>query len=253
MQWSKAYNTPKRWDRNLKPLAVDVGAWQKRIDEIVGLNAEGQSIIVLSWAQDITQRVFGEETPRYWTRRLALGTGYRYWRVPRWVLEKRVERGVYWDSWERSRWSISDEHGPVDKGPPPAEFFEPWHHIADHEEGEKCCTRALYSDTSWGPSGSKCWGEYRDFAEGDLGVIRQAKQEMDLAKQKDPYRPLTLPEIAEIELSAMKQVQRIKQMERQAELDRMTEFNRLHAWRIFETDPGRLHHGRWHFLRRANK
>jgi hypothetical protein len=214
--------------------------YQERINERVGLNKDGRPILRLVWGQDAMQRAFNEETPRYWTRRAKFGESYSYWRVPRFMLEKRMEPEQYAPAWEASRWAIKDEYGvPVDKGPPPPEYYTFAYLCATHErEGEDgwaaCCTRAFYTNRT------RCWGEYRAPTESDLDLVSRAMREMEADKFRDPYRPLTPAELAETELAANMQVERAAEQMEAYEADMLRDFNRLHGHRLFE-GPNSFH------------
>lgn len=234
-----ALNNPKLWHQPLKPY-FDVASYQQRIDGRVGLNKDGHSIIRLSWGQDIWQRAFNEETPRYWTRRMKVGGGYQYWRVPRWILEKRLEPEQYVDAWEASRWSMTDASGaPIDKGPPPPEYYTFAYLCAEHEgDGEDgyaaCCTRAYYTNRT------RCWGEYRVPSEDDFQLISRAVQVMEADKFRDPYRPLTSAELTETELAANMAVERANEEFERYEAAMVRDFNKLHGHRVFE-GPNSFH------------
>lgn len=210
-------DTPARWNRYLKPW-LDVEGWQRRIDQIVGLNKRGQSIIRLVWAQDATQYIFGEEIPRYWTRRQKREGKQVWWTVPRWVFEKRLEPELYVDSWNATRHFYTDDAGnALDKGPAPDEYFTWMMECARHEEPGSdgwpaCCTRAFYTDRS------RCWGSYRSPSDDDLDLLRQAVRQMESDPYSDPYSPLSYAQLCELEVAANKQVERAE--EHLAELGR---------------------------------
>ena len=233
-------DNPSRWDKRLKPY-FDVAGYQHRIDQIVGLNKDAKSIIRLTWGQDAEQFAFDERTPRYWTRRRKDGEGYRYWTVPRWMLERRIEPEQYAPSWEATRWALTDADGkPVDKGPPPSEYYIFAYLCAEHEAVDPsngwahCCTRAYYTDRS------RCWGKYRPPSEDDLQLVARAVREMDAAPYRDPYRPLTKEELQEIEVAANMQAERAAMEMAEYEQAMMREAIRLHGHRIFE-GPNSFH------------
>lgn len=238
----------------------DMQRYQAQIDERVGLNKDGKSIIVLRWAQDVTTTAFGQTTPRYWTKRKRNSDGtYTYWKVARFVFEKRLEPEQYVPSWDAQRFSTIDpeSNAPVDRGPAPEEYFtfawlcaEHELHTTEQNNGwPPCCNRAYYADTKWGGPRSRCWGTYRPPSSMDLELISQAVRQMEAEKFRDPYRPLTAAELAEAEIAANMQAERADEQLQLREQEMHREFTRLHAWRLFETDPGRLAHGRYHFMR----
>lgn len=219
-----ALNRPALWYKPLKPY-FDVQAYQERIDARVPRSKDDQSVIRLVWAADINEEAFGEVLPRYWTRRQRVAadqsdqnaTGsWKYWRIPRWILERRIEIEQYAPAWEASRYAMQDNCGrPLDAGEPPHEYYVFAHLIADHEALDAsgwpaCCNRAFITDRS------RCWGKYRQPGELELTLISQAMRQMEAAKHRDPYRPLTSAELAEIKLMAGMQVER----EAEADLQR---------------------------------
>ena len=235
-------DNPKRWNQRLKPW-FDVEAFQARIDDRVGLNRDGRPIVRLVWGQDVTQHIFGESTPRYWTRRLKVGAGYTWYTVPRWIFERRIEPEQYADAWNATRYSIRDPTegtgqrcddcgstsepeliggklycrncagtniaggAVIDKGPPPTEMYIYMMDASRHEglmkDGWPHCCTRAYYTNR-----SRCWGEYRPPNDFDLTVLDQSTQAMNAAKHRDPYRALTPSELAEVELAANLQAER---------------------------------------------
>lgn len=228
---------------------LDVESWQKRVDKITGLNKRGLSIVRLVWGQDSQQFTFGEEVPRYWTKRTQKNNKRIYYRVPRWIFELRLEPEQYVQSWEDTRYLFSDEQGrPIDKGPAPKEYFKYFMECADHEgymaDGwPGCCTQAFYGDTKWGGPRSRCWGEYRQPAQHDLDVIEQAVRQMNAEKFNDPYAPLTYAQLAEIEVAANKQVERAEQQLEELGRQIQREFLATYPY------PGALEGNRWSGLK----
>jgi hypothetical protein len=231
-----ALNNPARWNQRLRPW-LDVESYQDRINAVVGVNKDGYPIIRLVWGQDVRQRILGaEETPRYWTRR----RGGEYWKVPRWMLEKRVEIEQYGPSWEEKRYSLTDEEGtPLDSGPPPSEYYTFAYLIAEHEglhtDGwPACCSRAFYTDRG------RCWGRYKQPGDDDLQLVSQAVRQMEADKFRDPYSPLTLSQLMEMELAANMQVERAEEQFERYEQEMWRDSLKLHGHRIFE-GPNSFH------------
>lgn len=189
---------------------LDVLSFQARIDIRVPPSKDNKSVVRLVWGQDIEDTAFGATTPRYWTRRRKMQDGsYQYWKVPRWILERRMEPEQYAAAWQQSRYSMHDADGNmVDKGDPPVGGYYMFAYlIADHEALDAsgwpaCCTRAYYEDRK------RCWGKYCHPGDFHLQLISQAMRQMEADKFRDPYRPLTPSELAEIEAMAGMQVER---------------------------------------------
>lgn len=258
-------NNPARWNQSLRPW-FDTAAYQKRLDDRVGLNRDGLPIVVLRWGQEVRQRVWGEETPRYWLKRSKTPTGVTYWTVARWIFEIRLEPAIWSDAWEKSRYSMVDptEGNPrcgdcgvsdeplmlsgklycracagtnitggavVDKGPPPDEYFSFMQECAVHEGAidpvnhwPQCCARAFYTETKWGGPHARCWGEYRNPNDDDIGLIAKAVA----MTQSNPYEPLTPAQLAETELLANKQMDRAAEQFDAMQLEMMKEVQQ--AW-----------------------
>lgn len=250
---SSALDNPARWNQYLKPW-YDVQAAQFRLDQIVGLNKNGQSIIAIRWGQDVRQRLFDEETPRYWTRRQRQGAEYVYWTVPRWVFEKRMEPEQYVPNWNATRFSLLDDGGvPLNKGDAPTEYFTFAHVAAEHEgygadQGAPgCCTRQYYENRA------RCWGLYRPPSELDFTVIAQAVREMEANKFVDPYAPMSSGQLAEAEVAANMQAEEAQRQFEQHEAEMIRDAVKSFGWMLNETDPGVLSHGRYHDLGARHK
>lgn len=142
----------------------------------------------------------------------------------------------------------------VDKGPPPDEYFTYLMDASEHESVDSnngwaaCCTRAFYSSTKFGTAGSRCWGEYRPPGAVDMEIIGRLAQQLEASKI-DPYRELSPAELAEAELTGMKQMERAEENFAAYERELAADFNKQHGWRLTETDAGAHHHG--HFFDQA--
>lgn len=122
------YDDQSKWAREgifKPPSHVDVKAYQKALDKIVGVALNGESIIRLQWAwecrrwENIEWDGFGNATKGEWRqkyRALTVEIGndeYVDIAPPRWVLEERFEPEQYAPTWEKTRYK------PVTKGNPP--------------------------------------------------------------------------------------------------------------------------------------
>lgn len=166
-------NDPGKWDLDIAPLAFDRHAYQARIDERVGRNREGKSIVRLVWGPEVVG-IWG--VPRYFLDSVKNGEDFLYRTVKRWYMEIRLERGVYYDAWKSGQFSLLEPVGeasvcadcgstkepqdffsdigtgnfaqkrcvdcgaqwqmktaPVDRGEPPEELFEFLWMCAEHE------------------------------------------------------------------------------------------------------------------------
>lgn len=239
-----ALDQPSAWNQYLKPW-FDVEKFQERINDRVGLNRDGRPLVRLVWGQDITQHLFNETTPRYWTRRLKTPTGFTWYTVPRWIFEYRIEPEEYTEAWNATRYSLTDPAAGtghrcddcgsttepkligskvycsscsgtnvsggavVDKGPPPAEMYIYKMDASVHEGMTDAISGWPACCTrQYYANRGRCWGEYRQPNDFDLTVLDQSARAMEQAKHRDRYRPLTKAELAEIELAANMQVER---------------------------------------------
>lgn len=277
-----ALNNPARWDNYLRPW-FNVEAYQKLINDRVGLNRDGRPIVRLVWAQDVTQHVFFEETPRYWLRRRKAGSQTTWWTVPRFVFEKRIEPEQYVTAWNATRYSLTDpttglghkcddcgstrepkliagkvycsncagtniSGGEViDKGPPPDEMWQFFSECAVHEEMvDRINGWPLCCARKFYEDRGRCWGQFRLPNTFDLQVIEQSVAVMNAQKFRDPYAPLSAQQLAEAELAANKQVERADMQMEALEQEIIRDFIRTHGHRLTETDPGVLRHGKYH-------
>lgn len=238
-----ALDDPKCWDVDIRPPYFDDYAYQKRVDQIAGLNADGKSIIRLIWGPR-SIGLYG--VPRYWIARKKDGEGFLYTTIKRFYLEQRVERAQYFDSWNVARYGTvipadtaeKCEHcgstddpvevygirrcascgstelvkgEVVDKGEPPQEFYRFAWMCANHEDfdqdagWEACCERA-YKDGR-----KRCFGTFRSPNDYDLECISAAVKRRDNEPYVDPYAPLSAHDLAAIEMSSGLQTEKMAQ------------------------------------------
>lgn len=223
----------------------NVEAFQKRINDRVGLARDGRPIVRLVWGQDVTQHIFGETTPRYWTKRLRQGNSITWYTIPRWILESRIEPEQYTDAWEKTRYSLRDPlagdgfkcedcgttreprligskvycagctgtnvkgGAVVDKGPAPPELYVYMAECAEHEGITDAISGWPHCCTrAFYTDRMRCWGKYRPPCDLDLKVVEQVVQALNATNAHDPYRPVTPTELAEMELASNMQVER---------------------------------------------
>jgi hypothetical protein len=241
-------DNPKRWHLNLRPW-FNVEVFQQRINDRVGLSRTGRPIVRLVWGQEVTQHIYQEESPRYWTRRLKTATGITWYTVPRWMFERRVEPEQYTEAWNATRYSLHDptEGGGhrcgdcgssaepallggklycrrcasnnitggrvIDKGPPPSEYYVYMMDASEHEGmTDPVNDWPACCARQFYTDRNRCWGTYRHPAETDLVVLERAVQAMNEAAHRDPYAPLTPQQLLEAELAANKQSERAEQV-----------------------------------------
>lgn len=236
-------NDPSKWDADLRPPYFDAESFQKRINDRVGLNAEGKPIIRLIWGP---QSIGLWDVPRYHLSRVPNGEGWLYTTIKRWYLEKHLERSQYYDSWNKSRYGITEPaegaekcekcgsiDNPVevygmrrcgscgstelvkgvvvDKGEPPEDFYIFAWMCASHEDfdqdagWEACCERA-YRDGH-----KRCFGTFRSPNDYDLECISAAVRRRDDEPYVDPYAPLSAHDLAAIEMSSGLQTEKMAQ------------------------------------------
>lgn len=232
---------PKTWDLDIHPPYFDAVAYQRRIDARVGLNAEGKSIIRLIWAP---KSMGLWDVPRYMLSRVKDGEQWVYTTIKRWMLESRLERSQYFDSWNASRYgttipadceekcekcgstakptdietgrfcsgcgSTQLVRGAVlDKGAPPDEFFKwEWtcatHESINPETGQPRCCERADKDDH-----KRCFGLFRNPNDSDLDLISAAIRRRDAEKYIDPYSPLSAEDLVAIEASSGIQMEQI--------------------------------------------
>lgn len=257
----------RHWSEDPKPPYFDSDAFQRRIDERVGLSRDGKSILRLVWAPAVTHHALGERVRRYWVTREKQPDGsFSYVSPPRWVIEKRLEREAYWDAHQATRWQTDAQGFPVDMGPPPEDYYVFEYLIAEHdgfttESGEpQCCAEAWKGETKYkfnarlelvayqAHARSRCWGRYREPSHKDLKAIERAVREMNADKYFNPYAPMSPEQLAAVEANANLDAQRVIRQADEYEQAISEDFQHSYGWRLLERDAGRLSSGRYHFL-----
>lgn len=253
----------------MQPPAFDMRTYQRKIDQIVGRNRDGKSIAKLVWMPEVWTFVVGERVKRYWVKRIKDGENWLYVSPPRFGLERRVERSAYYEAHQATRYQFDQRTGSMtDLGPPPDEYyvFDGEGLIAEHDQfhgasGEpKCCDDAWEGEVKYDlnhryeltekrvNAHRRCWGYYREPNESDLQRLAKGIKSRDEGKYFDPYKPLSVEELAVIEIEANMQAQRVEE-EADAQLKQASsEFNAVYGWRLNCDDPTKLRHGRQHFM-----
>lgn len=249
---------PRQWASNgiWNPPSFDVRAYQTRIDRIVG-KSDGKPIVRLIWAWHSRKWVndqwdsFGMATHGEWRAK------YRFMTVkfgedttdispPRWILEERFEPGQYMPSWNQSRWvydPILGRNKDIGGMPPQDGWYGYLTVIATHDKNKACCERAWQSDRR------VCWGYHKTPGETELNALRRAVWERNKDPQKvSPHEPLPQEVVDELGRKAFEEAE-VDATEQQDEIgERIKNELDVWGWRLTETDPTKLSHGRYHDL-----
>lgn len=222
-----------KWTEDLRPPYFDAQKFQSRLDERVGLNREGKSILVLRWAPEAIG-LYG--IPRYWVSRVKDGETWKFTSAPRWVLESRIEKSQYAPSWKAMRFAMSADDGFIETEPPDDFYMFRWL-CAEHEsldpdyQKPKCCQRA------WEPDRLRCWGTYRAPNDYDLACVSKALQVREQGKFIDAYEPLGVADLVAIEANS---VSAMAESVAKDEAERMAigrDFDKRNGWRLSNTMP----------------
>lgn len=269
---------PEKWDADSTAPAFGVRAYQNRLDKIVGKNRERKSIARLVYAPQVTSPFFSD-IPRYWNTRTKDGEDWLYNTVKRWMFEVRLERGAYFDSWNKTRYSRKEpdyslvsfkyaeaewaknkgdkegaarlilqaeklakelsEGGEVIDKGPPPEEFYAWFYTVAEHDPNERCCARLFQKER-----KVCWGYYRLPNDLDLRKAAKAVRERDMQKGRNPYQPLSTQELYDIERRAMDVTRQEEVQVREQRLAEISEFTRKNVWRLGESDTRVLKHGR---------
>jgi len=248
--WPTAYERPQ---------AVNVEAYQKKIDDIMGTTLDGKPIVRLIWSWDSREWIAGEWRAKYRHMTVTVPGGIVDICPPRWILEERNEPGQYWDAWEAGRYFTVPETGEtIDlRGAPPREgWYSYLDLVADHAEGRTCCDHLFKEEQR------RCWGFYREPSQEDLDMLARAKQLRDADKYVDPNKPLSPEVLAELGRNAFTRNEKLKIARRHGLEDQLASAMAPHLHRIEtvwddtkqqlvirETPDGGKRRERFHFLR----
>lgn len=258
-----AYNDPREWFRTLNPpsFGLQRTKFQKQIDNIVGLSARRQSLIMLRWAWESSYMMFGKLKQRYSFVTLEIKSREVQFSVPRWVIEQRIEREQFKPSWDATRYVVDpvtvvtdtskakyDLNGDLtyagdvihagdklDKGECPNEWHQNLWMVADHDG--QCCKKAEQM-------GRSCWGYYRNPSQWDLEEIKRIHHAKlnDPTYHQSPFEPLTEETLAQTAKSEFEYKERVE-AEKKAELDlRMDDHFNSGLYRLRYEGP-RYHFG----------
>lgn len=200
---------PSKWSTEIRPPFFDREVFQARLDLRAGKNRDNKSVLVLRWAPEVQTEMFDTKMPRYWVSRVKDGEGYLYTSPPRWLIERRLEREQYVDSWNSNR-MIPDVDGTLlDRGPAPDDYHIFTWLCAEHESNDPihnwphCCQRA------WEDGRRRCWGTYRQPNDYDLQCVEAAVGRREGEEFVDPYAPLSQHDLEMIEASSAMQMDRV--------------------------------------------
>lgn len=199
---------PKKWSTEIRPPFFDRQTFQMRLDLRAGKNKDAKSVLVLRWAPEVFTEIFDEKMPRYWVSRVKNGESWLYTSPPRWVIERRLEKEQYADSWNKTRWVPLPDGTFLDKGAPPEDYhIFTWlcaeHESVNPENGQpRCCDRA------WQDGRKRCWGIFRSPNELDLQCVEAAVRRREGEHFVDPYAPLDQHELEMIEAASGAQIER---------------------------------------------
>jgi hypothetical protein len=242
-------NDPLSWLDARRAPAFDVKRFQDRIDDIVGTNRTGKSIIRLVWSWDSWFPAFGRKHQRYNFLTLEWDGKLIDVSVPRFAIEERIEPEQFIPSWDAARYqSQPGTEEVLDRGDPPNEWWRTLWVVADHETSPvqghgSCCKRAEALERA-------CWGYYRNPSEYDLNEIRRIHQLKlrDDQFTQNPYEPLSQREMERSMKSAF-DIKEKRKEQKQAELKQRTDDHfKTHLHRLQTSDPKVLRSGKFHFL-----
>ena len=226
-------NDPSKWTAEMRPPYFDDQAYQKRLDERVGLNREGKSILKLVWAPEAIG-LYG--IPRYWVSRVKDGEKWIYTSAPRWVFESRVEKSQYAPSWEAMRFTMTEEEGFVPTAAPEDFYMFRWL-CAEHEYPDPVFGRPACCQRAWEPNRLRCWGTYRAPNDHDLECVSKALQVREQGKFIDAYAPLLPADLMMIEANSVKQMAELAAKEESERTAIGRDFDKRHAWRLGKDAP----------------
>lgn len=224
------------------PADVDLKVWQKRIDQVAGKTATGQSRLRIVWGQDTEATkmiVCGAWRLKYPFWRWEEGGVIRDIGMPRFYVEEHLPRAELMANgrWDSARYSFDNETGELMDvlGPCPEDgFYSSAFMIAYHDE--HCC------NGEEARNGEPCVGAYRPPRDIDIQRIQRALQRREKAANS---------EVAPTEQQLAKQQENIieaRDERRRRELrERLDDWAKTHAHTWTTHDPSVIQHGKYHF------
>jgi len=224
------------------PADVDLKIWQKRIDQVAGKTATGQSRLRIVWGQDT-------ET----TKMISCGKWrlkYPFWRVeerndirdigiPRFHVEEHIPRAELMNGgkWDAARYSFNPDTGELIDvlGPcPEGGFYTAAFLIAHHDE--QCCDgREVFN-------GEKCLGAYRPPVDADIERIQKVLQRREQAANSE-----VAPTSEQLEKQRQGLIEARDEKRRLELRERLEDWTKTHAHTWSTHDPSVIQHGRYHF------
>lgn len=225
------------------PADVDLKYWQRRIDQVAGKSATGQSHLRIIWGQDTEVArmiVCGDWKLKYPFWRVQDGSHLREIGIPRFIIEEHIPASELmvngrWDnarySWDAESGALIDVLGPLLDGG----FYSKAFVVAHHDE--MCCNGEEIV------KGEPCLGAYRLPAETDIARIQRALQRREAASNSEVAPS---PEYLE--------KQRLDMLEKQDERrktnlrERLDDWTKTHAHTWTTDDPSVITHGKYHWM-----
>ena len=250
------FDNPRKWGEPgiWEAPHFDRAGYQKKINDICGVNVHGQPVVRLVWGWESRYPIHTEWDATGRPVKSAWRQRYRFMTVtvdedevdisvPRWILEQRVEPELLAASWEASRWVFDpdlgrrkDLRGELPKG---GEYYY-LRTISAHDDEESCCDRA------WRDHRRRCWGYYRLPEDRDLELLREAVRLRDADPMRRTAREsLTQEELEEIDRLAYATDATIERKQSKIITEGLGDWLRCHGWRAFTDDPSVLKHGKW--------
>ena len=223
------------------PASVDLKAWQKRIDQVAGKTATGQSRLRIVWGQDTKAAqmiVCGEWRLKYPFYRTQVGGRILDIGIPRFFVEEHIPRAELMEAgrWDSARYQWDGESGALIDvlGPCPDEFYSKAFMVAHHDE--LCCNGEELV------KGEPCLGAYRPPTDADIDRIQKALQKREKAANSEVAPS---PELLE---KRRQDTIEARDQRRQRELrERLEDWTKTHAHTWTTHDPTVISHGKYHW------
>lgn len=225
------------WTYIPAPAEVNRHKFQKRLDRIAGVTASGMSALRLIWGWDSRIIINGEWRQRYAWHTVTLPSGDTIdLAAPRWYIEELLEPAQYME-----QWSVEA------LGPPPKNgFYIACYPIAVHEYQNRCCVE------KWAATRTICYGRYKQPGDEELARVERAVQLRDRERMYNrPDEPMSLEVLAECRKLHYEWDKQKKERLHDKVEDCVGEFIRVFGENFASTDPGRHHHGKYHFLNKG--
>jgi hypothetical protein len=217
----------------------DRAGYQAKLDAVAGRAHGKYSVVRLSWAPEVVDFDFGEESFRY-----AVATNESGQDVcpAIWMLEQRYEPDEYADSWEAARSVYDPRDGRMlDRGEFPREgWYDAIWACATHDQF--CCGQAKEEER-------RCWGYYKEPSELELKRLRWSWAKAQQDKLVNPFQKLTPAQMEQAAKEALERVQAKRESQRSDVILRIDDNFRTHGHRVRCGENAKhLRHGRYTFF-----